>query len=306
MKKERKTGKVNFEQFEQECLEKGLILLEKTYKGPHEKHKCLNEEGYIVMVIKNQTIRCNRKTMIFATSNQYTLENLEKWLLENNSKFELIKGQTYTKNSILLEFKCNVCGEIIKQSLANITRGKGCGSCNGTQVTPFNSLETHRPDLIKYLVDKTDAKKFAKMSHQKIKCKCEKCGKEKQVIIKNLVKQGFSCDECDGISLNFSFKNARLYKKEWEIKPAFVYFIKCWSEKEEFYKIGITTQKTIKRRFHNKKDMPYEWKEIKKIPTNLYNAIFMEKKLHEKHEKFKYSPEIEFGGHTECFTKLID
>ena len=305
MKKERKIGKVNFEQFEQECLEKGLILLEKTYKGPHEKHKCLNEEGYIVMVIRNHTIRCNGSTMIFAASNPYTLENLEKWLLENNSQFELIKGQTYTKNSILLEFKCNVCGEIIKQSLGNITRGKGCGSCNGTQVTPFNSLETKRPDLIKYLVDKTDAKKFAKMSHQKIKCKCEKCGKEKQVIIKNLVKQGFSCDECDyGVGC-YSFENAKKFKNEWVQKKAYVYFIRCWNKEEEFYKIGITKRKTTER-FHNKKDMPYEWKEIKKIPTNLYNAIFMEKKLHEKHEKFKYSPEIEFGGHTECFTKLID
>ena len=305
MKKERKIGKVNFEQFEQECLEKGLILLEKTYKGPHEKHKCLNEEGYIVMVIRNHTIRCNGSTMIFAASNPYTLENLEKWLLENNSKFELIKGQTYTKNSILLEFKCNVCGEIIKQSLGNITRGKGCGSCNGTQVTPFNSLETKRPDLIKYLVDKTDAKKFAKMSHQKIKCKCEKCGKEKQVIIKNLVKQGFSCDECDyGVGC-YSFENAKKFKNEWVQKKAYVYFIRCWNKEEEFYKIGITKRKTTER-FHNKSEMPYEWEEVKIIPTNLYDAIFLEKKLHKKHEAFRYSPEIEFGGHTECFTKLID
>ena len=303
--KSKKEEKIKFEQFEQECLEKGLILLEKTYKGPHEKHKCLNEEGYIVMVIKNQTIRCNRETMIFHKANPYTLENLEKWLLENNSKFELIKGQTYTKNSILLEFKCNVCGEIIKQSLANITRGKGCGSCNGTQVTPFNSLETKRPDLIKYLVDKTDAKKFAKMSHQKIKCKCEKCGKEKQVIIKNLVKQGFSCDECDYGVGGYSFENAKKFKNEWVQKKAYVYFIRCWNKEEEFYKIGITKRKTTEK-FRKKSEMPYEWEEVKTIPTNLYDAIFLEKKLHKKHEAFRYYPKIHFAGFTECFTKLID
>lgn len=306
MKKERKIGKVNFEQFKEECKIRGLKLLETEYKGPHDKHLCIDKDGYKVMVARNQTIRCNRATMPFHEDNPYTIKNIELWFQKEQMQFELIEGQEYKNNRTRFKIKCNVCEQVVEVTWQNIKAKKGCGSCNGTQVTPFNSLETKRPDLIKYLVDKTDAKKFAKMSHRKIKCKCEKCGKEKQVIIKNLVQQGFSCDECDGISLNFSFKNARLYKKEWEIKPAFVYFIKCWSEKEEFYKIGITTQKTIKRRFHNKKDMPYEWKEIKKIPTNLYNAIFMEKKLHEKHEKFKYSPEIEFGGHTECFTKLID
>lgn len=303
--KSKKEEKIKFEQFEQECLEKGLILLEKTYKGPHEKHKCLNEEGYIVMVIKNQTIRCNRETMIFHKANPYTLENLEKWLKDNNSQFELLPGQTYIKSSMNLNFKCKVCKQPIKQTLANVQK-KGCGSCSGSQVTEHNSLEKNFPKVIKFLKNKEDGKNFTKYSGKKIKCVCPECKKEKEVIVSNLVQQGFSCDECNGTSLDFSFKNARLYKKEWEIKPAFVYFIKCWSEKEEFYKIGITTQKTIKRRFHNKRDMPYDWKEIKKIPTNLYNAIFMEKKLHEKHEKFKYSPEIEFGGHTECFTKLID
>ena len=38
MKKERKIGKVNFEQFKEECQIRGLKLLETEYKGPHEKH----------------------------------------------------------------------------------------------------------------------------------------------------------------------------------------------------------------------------------------------------------------------------
>ena len=119
--KEKSTRSIlKFERLKKECSDIGLTLLETEYKGPHEKHLCLNKEGYKVMAIRNQTIRLGRKTMIFAPSNPYTLENLEKWLLENNSQFELIKGQTYTNNSILLDFKCNVCGEIIKQSLGNI------------------------------------------------------------------------------------------------------------------------------------------------------------------------------------------
>ena len=304
MKKKNTRSILKFERLKKECSDIGLTLLETEYKGPHEKHLCLNKEGYKVMAIRNQTIRCGRKTMIFATSNPYTLENLEKWLLENNSQFELIKGQTYTKNSVLLEFKCNVCGEIIKQSLGNITNGKGCGSCKGLQVTPFNSLETKRPDLIKYLVDKTDAKKFTKMSHQKIKCKCEKCGKEKQVIIKNLVKQGFSCDECNCKAVEYSFENAKKFKDEWVQKKAYVYFIRCWNEEEEFYKIGITKRKTTER-FGKKSEMPYKWEEIKIIPTNLYDAIFLEKELHKKLKAFRYYPKIHFAGFTECFTKLI-
>ena len=52
--------------------------------------------------------------------------------------------------------------------------------------------------------------------------------------------------------------------------------------------------------------MPYEWEEVKTIPTNLHDAIFLEKKLHKKHEAFRYYPKIHFAGFTECFTKLID
>ena len=79
-----------------------------------------------------------------------------------------------------------------------------------------------------------------------------------------------------------------------------VYLLKA----NNFYKIGITKRK-ITKRFEKKSEMPYKWEEIKVIPTNLYDAIFLEKKLHKKHKEFRYFPKQHFAGFTECFTKLI-
>lgn len=61
--------------------------------------------------------------------------------------------------------------------------------------------------------------------------------------------------------------------------------------------------KTVKRRF--KSDMPYKYKTINKIETDLYKAVYIEHELHKIHNELSYHPKIKFGGHTECFTKVI-
>ena len=82
-----------------------------------------------------------------------------------------------------------------------------------------------------------------------------------------------------------------------------VYIIKCWNENEEFYKIGKTFKK-VKARFHNKKEMPYNYIIVKEIKGSARKISELENKLKNINKKCKYVPKIPFEGKHECYTKL--
>lgn len=304
MEKKIKRNTVTFEQFKEECEKRDLELKETKYLGPHGKHLCIDKEGYKVMVIRNQTIRCNRATMPFHEDNPYTIDNIKKWFEKEQILFELIEGQTYKNNRTRFKIKCNVCEQIVEMTWANIKRKKGCGSCNGTQVTDYNSFEKHFPDKVKYFKNPEEAKRITKGSQKKIKTICPDCGEESTRVVKNIAKQGYGCTNCDTNSF-WNLENREQFKKEWKEKPCLVYTIKCWDENEIFFKIGITT-KTVKERFRKEKDLPYEFEVLEEIQTNLYDAIAIEFLKHKKLKKEgkQYFPKKTFAGITECFKEL--
>lgn len=304
MERKQRTINITFEQFKKECKERGLKLLEKEYLGSHAKHTCLNNEGYKVAVTRNQTIRCNRKTMAFHEDNPHTLENIKKWFKEEQMQFELLDNQEYKNNRTRFKIKCRICEEIVEMTWANIRRKRGCGSCNGTKVTNYNSFEKRAPEKIIYLKNKEDAKKFTKCSGKMIKTVCPECGEESERIVSNLAKQGYGCTNCDSNSF-YSLENRKKNKKEWEQKSCIVYTIKCWDDDEVFYKIGITT-KTVKERFRKEKEMPYKYEVLAEIKTNLYEAVAIEFVKHKelKQKGKQYLPKKHFGGITECFLSI--
>jgi len=84
-----------------------------------------------------------------------------------------------------------------------------------------------------------------------------------------------------------------------------VYILKCWNEKEKFYKIGRTFLKT-KRRFRSKK-MPYNYKILYEfIDQNAKFICKLENKLKKENKNNKYKPCISFEGMYECFNKIED
>jgi len=80
-----------------------------------------------------------------------------------------------------------------------------------------------------------------------------------------------------------------------------LYILKITGNKESFYKIGIT-YRTIKYRFKN---LPYNYDVVEIFTNDDGNYIWdLEKELHKKNKKHRYTPKIEFGGMQECFTKV--
>ena len=79
-----------------------------------------------------------------------------------------------------------------------------------------------------------------------------------------------------------------------------VYIIKCWNEKEEFYKIGKTFA-TIKNRFIGKREMPYNYKIFKLVIGDAQYISQLEDKYKKTLKKYRYIPKLKFSGVSECF-----
>ena len=115
--------------------------------------------------------------------------------------------------------------------------------------------------------------------------------------------RGNGCPSC--VKQNTLTWSRSDYIKKAKGRECTFYTIRCFNEKEEFYKIGITMN-FIKYRYSGKRNMPYEYEvvsEVKGTAEFIWNLEVVEKR---KLKKFKYLPELEFSGSkTECFTKYV-
>jgi hypothetical protein len=131
----------------------------------------------------------------------------------------------------------------------------------------------------------------------------------------HLCGQGFL--ECGKIKLSeLATKNSYGWSlNQWTNKIALdtnatprLYVLKCYNDFEEFIKIGIT-MRTIKKRYHSKTSMPYNYDVLLDIENDSTSIFKKEKELIKILKEFKYSPKLKFNGKNECFiiksTELI-
>lgn len=114
---------------------------------------------------------------------------------------------------------------------------------------------------------------------------------------RSLMCGSFSDCWCEGV---YNKTLIERHKDKYKNMFCMVYKIKLYNKNENFYKIGITTRNTK----HRAKNFPYKFEIIDEINTNLYEAYYLEQKLHKELKEYKYKPLITFGGQTECFTKI--
>lgn len=116
---------------------------------------------------------------------------------------------------------------------------------------------------------------------------------------------GRGCKKCGALTMGgnglYTVKVAERNKTNWLKETVFVYLINLYNDKECFIKLGITNKEKIARRFSNLST--YKIGDIFKIKTNKYNATLIEQKLHKELTEYKYTPNIKFKGHTECYNK---
>lgn len=210
----------------------------------------------------------------------------------------------YVKMNEPILIGCPKHGFFTTTSKSHLRIKGGCCKC----------MESYEESFIRNVISKFDiiygscydySDVFFSGENGRILVKCNTCGHKFLVKI-NEHLGGKGCPRCfkrnnTGSIGRYSSISAEANKEVWLNIPAIVYFIKCWNENEEFFKIGITTR-GVNIRFSG---FEYCWESVREINTNLYNAVYLEQHFHEQHKKFKYTPKIKFDGHTECFSKLI-
>ena len=161
-----------------------------------------------------------------------------------------------------------------------------------TFIEKANKLHNNRYDysLVNYIGSKT-----------KIKIICSIHGKFEQQPYNHLMKKG--CYKCSREQNVFSKSG---FTKIAKNKECIFYILKCFNEKEQFYKIGITSR-TVQERYKNKKEMPYNYEIIKEYKSTALDIWELENRFKINFKENLYSPEIKFAGSkTECFTLIPD
>ena len=114
----------------------------------------------------------------------------------------------------------------------------------------------------------------------------------------SLVK-GSNCNICGSMLTASKFKS--FCKKD---SLGLFYILRCYNKQEEFYKLGITSQGSVQKRYPNEKYMPYKYEIIQEIYFDAELVFYLEEFLKNfiVVNGLHYVPLIPFGGHLhECF-----
>lgn len=269
------------------------------------KLEVLNPEGYKTFIGLTD-FRRGKKPFIVSFSNPHSVENIKKWIINNDKTF-ILKDDVYVDNKTPLKCSCLIHNKTWFTCWNYIRNGRGCPLCSNENriMKQTFTLQTVKNKLVKINPNiKVLSTKYVN-AKTKLHCKCLLDNHEWFVKWGDL-SQGIGCPKCARIN-NDGVHNKTLAernKKKWLNQSAIVYIIKCFNDDEMFYKVGLTMS-TIQKRFLTNTKMPYNYRIIDEIYTNLYDAIYLESELHERHQEYRYEPKIFFGGYTECFSKLL-
>ena len=152
-------------------------------------------------------------------------------IIDNKIKItkQFRKRNDYNQIIKSYEYECLKCGNKDTITQGMITLGCSCNVCGkhlNKVMYGVNSLADTNPEVIQYLADKEDAKKYSKGTHKKIKWICKDCGQNKMLPPHTFIEHGIMCDRCsDGKSmpnkimfsvlqqlLDDNFENEKLFK----------------------------------------------------------------------------------------------
>lgn len=272
----------------------------------------------------NQTIHNHKNGQGCPKCRLLKLSSVHKHTVEQNiNDFKKIHGDKYDYTKYTDENKFNVDKITIgckihgyfEQTIADHKTSHGCPKCGRiiSGLQKRTNIEQNKLNFIKQHGDKYDYSSYNTWTgyDQKIKIKCSVHGEFEQKISKHLKGQG--CPMCgnaktkrhkqenpSGWSLTNWIKAAEKSKHFDSFK---VYVIKCWNEKELFYKIGRTYNKTIIR-FGDKKQFNYNFKIVKEYIGTAEYVYKLESILKKLNKEYKYVPQNTFKGMYECFSQI--
>lgn len=215
---------------------------------------------------------------------------------------------------------CKIHGDFRSSLFLHVMKKQGCKEC--AKNLRVNKRRLTNEDFLKK-AKKVHADKYTyndlsyKNCNNKIVIYCNTCQKDFKQVIDSHLNRKAGCPFCFREKLtnlhrdttrNLENQFTYLVWKQNGIKSKLfdsfkVYIIKCWNDKENFYKIGKTFLK-IKGRY-GKTKIPYNWEIIKVFEGEAIEMSKLEHRLQRENKEFRYVPNIAFGGRYECFSQLI-
>lgn len=140
------------------------------------------------------------------------IDNTRSFLVLGNYRKE-VNCNNRIKHKLYYQLQCTKCGAVFDMESGNLlSRKDKCPCCSGKRVfIGINDLNTVRPDLTIYLLNKKDGELYTRCANKYIDVKCPNCGYTRKILISQLTNHGFSCPLCsDGISYPNKFVRAFL------------------------------------------------------------------------------------------------
>ena len=163
------------------------------------------EETILIGQFKNFQIR----NFLGLIQKEYEFDVGHKFV-DDKRNIEIIAHLENPKPRITKGYLCRCldCGyEFISNYHKLVTRKQGCACCaNQIIVAGINSIADKEPWMVKFFIDKEDAKKFAPSSGLKVWMKCPDCGEEKYMRIADLHRHySIGCHCKDNVSFAEKF-----------------------------------------------------------------------------------------------------
>jgi len=203
------------------------------------------------------------------------------YLLEDN-----LDEYIYHSEKIILKDNLGILYHILVGSILKGNKISIKSSINPSNYFKIISNQIHDK---KYNYDKS----MYKGTNHKVKITCISHGDFEQTPDKHL--KGHGCIKC--ANENHSGSYVSIYKHNPKSK-VFIYFFKCHSYNETFYKIGLSINP-----FKRISSIPYNVKILGYTEGIIEDLYPLEQAYHEKFKEMKinYIPQKHFAGWTECF-----
>ena len=220
------------------------------------------------------------------------IEECEK----KHGNFYNYSNVVYTGCYDLVSIVCPIHGEF-KQKASEHLFGKGCNKCGNLKTRLSNTEEF----IVKAKMKHYDFYQYNKVNYKGAKefitITCPIHGDFEQR--PNYHLSGNGCTKC--YKENNGFGKTKFIHSCRNSGLGRLYVIRCYSEQEEFIKIGITSQ-TIFERFKRFDRFPYSYEIIYQKEGESEFIYNLEKHYHRTFRDYRYQPKVLFKGSSECFS----
>lgn len=197
--------------------ENGLTVNNKSYTNEQDIIFSEDSNGYrYSLAAKNFLVSLRRKNnlRIFSKANMFSIENISKWIENNNLSCEYVSGDFIGMKSKNISFKCS-CGKIFKNSVERIVHPRAvneksrekCESCAEKIRISSNYISI---DIVKETLRKLNLEIVDECSYLKITkplfVKCLTCGHIWEKLI-NFVGNKQGCPRCRRSRGNLAVEN---------------------------------------------------------------------------------------------------